>query len=144
MIAKQKFSEMTTAEKLLELARFLVEEVKPKWFDLRSWAEKGFPQKKCGTTACAGGWATVCFPKSGLKLSGFLFLESGLKLKAVSDSGFLFLEYKGYNGFAAVAQFFGITFEQANHLFSPSSYNLRSNKKSNVAKRLRELAKDYR
>ncbi len=133
MITKQQVAKMTTKEKLLELARFLVEEVKPQWFDLSNWADKGFSQKKCGTTACAMGWATVCFPKSGLKLK--------LEDEWGDD---LLLVYKEHYGFEAAAAFFGlISLNEAYYLFDPGGYNLRSNKKSNVAKRLREIAKRY-
>ena len=60
------------AKKLLKLADGL-EELIPKrnwkkYFDLDSWAEAGWEQKVCGTTACAMGWATVIFPRSKLKL----------------------------------------------------------------------------
>ena len=59
---------MTTKEKLLKLAKFLEEEVQDPWFDLDKWATKGFTEKQCGSTACAVGWATACFPDSGLHL----------------------------------------------------------------------------
>ncbi len=132
MITKQQVMKMTTKEKLLELARFLVEEVESKWFDLGTFAEKGFTQKKCGTTACAAGWATVCFPKSGLKLK--LEDEWGDELTLV---------YKEHYGFEAAAAFFGIVAHEAYYLFEPGSYYPPNNKRRNVAKRLREVAQRY-
>ncbi len=125
-MATKTATKMATKEKLLKLARFLIEEVKPEWFDLSNWADKGFSQKKCGTTACAAGWATVCFPRSGLKLrSGSLGS----------------LEYRDELGFAAAMAFFGITRDEAYYLFDPVSYESPHNKRRNVAKRLREVAK---
>ncbi len=132
MITKKQF--LTTRDKLLELARFLVEEVKPGWFNLASWAEPGFPKKKCGTTACSVGWATVCFPKCGLKLYSDGNETLGLRYR-VDDVVHL--------GFAAAAQFFGIDWNDAFWLFDPNSYRYPHNKRKNVAKRLKEIAKKY-
>ncbi len=137
MITKQQFEEMTTRDKLLELARFLVEEVKSPWFDLNSWAEKGFPEKACGTTACAVGWATVCFPQCGLKL----WRSAG----AHSDSLALLYELgdETFHGIYAVRTFFGISPDEAEYLFLSYTYERRSNKRTNVAKRLKEIARRY-
>ena len=54
--------------RLLKLAKFLEEKVKPKRFDLTLWASDGFKSKECGSVACAWGWGTVCFAAQGVRL----------------------------------------------------------------------------
>lgn len=97
--------------KLRKLAKFLRENVKDSWFDLDHWAEAGFEEKECGTTACAGGWATQAFPRSGLRL---VYDEY--------DHGLLEVEYKGEKGFDALASFFDISLSDSERLFFSGSY----------------------
>ncbi len=54
----------TQAGRLLTLAYFLKTQVEHRHFDM-SWFTntKGGNLHKCGSTACALGWATVVFPK---------------------------------------------------------------------------------
>ena len=107
---------MTTKAKLLKLADFLEQKVKDSWFDLGTWGDKGFPKKECGATACAAGWATVCFPRSGLTLLPNSYVE-GLEIAyRRGDSG------RYTRGFAAVMAFFEIDREAAEHLFDHVYY----------------------
>ena len=120
---------MTTKQKLLKLADFLEHKVKSRWFNLGSWSTPGFPEKKCGTTACAGGWATVCFPKSGLSLVSDEFNDEALEIS-----------YKGVLNMDAVEVFFGINEDTAEYLFAPDRYPSRRRGKKSVIRRLREVA----
>lgn len=120
----------STKKKLLKLADFLAKKVKPSWFDIYSFASKGFTEKKCGTTACACGWATVCFPRSGLQL-----------VDDTCDDAYAFLSYKGEEDFVAAAKFFGITIDQSVFLFQPS-YDENSDSKKGTINRIRKFVKN--
>ncbi len=123
---------MTTKQKLRKLADFLDNEVKDAWFDLGYWAKKGFLEKQCGTTACAAGWATVCFPKSGLTLCP----RSAYHPRSEE----LVVSYGRARGIVAVMEFFGFNGETARYLFLPSEYPHHRRGRRSVAKRLREVA----
>ncbi len=114
-------------ERLTILSDFLQNEVKPRWFHLASWATEGFIERKCGTTACAAGWATVAFPRQGLKLA--------LVGKAHE------LSYKDNMGFHAAAAFFDIDYLTAIYLFAFSAYLPERRSKSYVIRRIREVVK---
>ncbi len=121
--AKSKlFKAMSTKEKLLALADFLENQVKDHWFDLRYWATTGFTEQECGTTACAAGWATVCFPDSGLSLTHHM-AGINITMKYVSNGRTDF-------GSGAVQQFFGIGDELASHLFYHHHYRYGQQNKS--------------
>ena len=124
---------MTTQQKLLKLADFLENEVKDSWFALSSWATKGFTKKECGTTACAAGWATVCFPKSGLRLQP---IGDVVGLNESHESQ----EMTIMGGPPAVRKFFGIDIDTYRHLFDQDSYPAGRDGRKNVVKRLREVA----
>ena len=109
--------------KLAKLADFLENEVKPEWFYLGTWASAGFAERKCGTTACAAGWATVAFPNQGFEL----------KTEAIT--------YKGYTSIEAVAAFFDINLHAAQFLFLPSHYLLGKREKKHVVQRIRTLVR---
>lgn len=49
--------------RLRKLINFMKTEVKKEWFDFGVWADHGFEEQKCGTQACALGWATQLFPR---------------------------------------------------------------------------------
>lgn len=95
--------------RLLKLAKFLREEVKPEEFDLGYFIYTGPGFKPpadvfhmshwCGTTACALGWATRIWPKE------FWFSTTGDCASFKSKDG-LYGE-----------QFFGITDDQWEYLF---------------------------
>ena len=123
-----------TRRKFRKLATFLETKVKPGWFDLNLWATGGFPEKECGSTACACGWATVCFPKSGLsfrdKCDGIV-LEICWKPKKKG---------KTYSGGDAIGRFFDIDNISVQRLFSPTHYS-GGGQKETVIKRLREAAR---
>lgn len=89
--------------RLLKLVDFLETADLPGEFDMGSWSkeeENGRP--KCGTAACAMGWATT-IPS---------FRRAGLFLNECGDP-----EFKGYTESQAAARFFGIENEQALNLF---------------------------
>ncbi len=127
---------MTTKQKLLKLADFLEHKVKRGWFDLETWGTHGFPEKECGTTACAAGWATVCFPRSGLSLvpssNGYYGQTLDICFKRTQSSPRI-------RGIKAVEKFFEIDADTAEYLFDPEEYPARRGKKS-VIRRLREIA----
>ena len=121
-----------TKRMLLKLADFLKTEVRPKWFNLGSWSTRKFLEKECGTTACAGGWSTVCFPRSGLKL---------VVSREVGES-FLELAYGKYRGLDAAAEFFGIDDDTARCLFYPDYYPGNRSGRMDVVRRIRRIVKN--
>ncbi len=120
-----------TRRKLRKLANFLETHVKPDWFDLDSFATRGFTKKECGSTACALGWATVCFPKSGLSLveGEDNWMQFRFDHNSVSDFDF-----------GAATNFFNITMSMALCLFDPEEYESAHSDKKEVIERLRSLA----
>ena len=114
--------------RLLKLADFLEKEVKPNWFNLNRWADYGWKEKECGTTACAVGWATAIpsFRKAGLKLNNF------------RDP--IFKKSTNWN---AVKKFFDLPSRyDADYLFSIFAYRDEKSSKSDVIKRIRKFVKD--
>ena len=121
----------TAKTKLTILADFLAKKVKPKWFDLDHWATPGFKEQKCGTTACAAGWATVAFPNQGLTLK-----QNG--------TGYLSIHYRRkpeLNSLTAVACFFDIKENAALFLFNPQRYDHGKRTKRYVVARIRQMVK---
>ncbi len=117
-------------QRLTILADFLATKVKPKWFNLSVWGDAGFPEKECGTTACAGGWATVAFPGKGLTL-----VKNG-----PSRHGYdLEIRYRDLDAYEAVGAFFDIDEASAEYLFAPHMYG-KEDKKYVVA-RIRQAVK---
>lgn len=92
--------------------------VKPEKFNLCEWAVAGDNNKAdvnaCGTTACAMGWAGSMpeFRKRGLKLIWDKDENTGY-VELVKQNG-----RKRY-GEGAGAEFFGLTDDEATHLFIP-------------------------
>ena len=93
---------MPDIERLKHLSDIL-KNVKPKNFDLSNW--------HCGTTACAVGHACMdpVFNKQGLR-----FLKSYPYTPT----------YKGIYSWGAVEEFFGLSEEQAEHLFAAGEYSM--------------------
>lgn len=120
------------------LADFL-DTVPPEKFDLKDWYisgdvdfEHGPSPYNCGTTACAIGWATAIpeFQAAGfaIYLDNPLFIDHGL------------LNEAQFTGWDAVERFFGLTYTEAQVLFSASYYNLADIRDPvAVAERLREF-----
>ncbi len=129
----------TTRWKLDTLADFLESYVQDEWFDLLLWSTRGFPQQECGTTACAGGWATQCpdFAGMGLRLA-VAGNRTGLELKY--DKPTLDGKTKTYSAADATEQFFGIDFATSDYLFMPGEYPMDACDRSDVVRRLREIA----
>ena len=92
-------------DRLEKLSKYLREDVPRSHFDTAVWARRGFEDRECGTSACALGWATICFPGEGLRLE---YDDS-------SDCGGVV--YEGEMGFDAAARFLDIPFEHAVVLF---------------------------
>lgn len=78
--------------------------VPDKQFDIDNWKE----HNSCGTVACALGWAgsDPQFKAEGLQLARPIFTP----------------HFQGFTGYAAGAEFFGITREQSEYLFNPDEY----------------------
>ena len=117
----------TAKERLTILADFLENKVKPNYFDLGHWATPGFTEQKCGTTACAAGWATVAFPGQGLKL-----VPRSLDMRIL---------YKEYTNLVAVACFFDIDMTTGTYLFLNLYYPPGRNQKKHVVARIRAIVK---
>jgi hypothetical protein len=129
--------------RLLKLADFLDTIPKQKQvFDLNDWASKTEAvksissvekMKECGATACAFGWA--CSIPS--------FRKAGLKL-VKDDYNQIYPIYKEREGFGAAQEFFGITYNEADTLFYPYTYEKQDRKSPKaVVKRIRQLVKKY-
>lgn len=67
--------------RLRKLAEFLRTRVPRKRFDMGFFGDEGFAENKCGTSACALGWATVCFPRSGLRMKSVVEEDSILSFE---------------------------------------------------------------
>jgi len=110
-------------KRLLRLAD-LLDTVPPEHFDLGVWLAGDGPP--CKTAACAVGWATTipAFRRAGLTTD-----SSGWPI------------YSEWGGFNAAEQFFGLTEDDALHLFA-SSYRYRLadlTRPTTVARRIREF-----
>jgi hypothetical protein len=114
-------------ERLLKLADFL-DTLDENRFNLRGWVSEDFEPNKCGTVACACGWAGVIFADEGFTLN--------------NSEGVYEPHYLGMVGWDAVQCFFGIDFLHAVEMFDVSSYILSANRPKNVANRIREVVKE--
>lgn len=97
-------------ERLLRLADFLEKEVPQQRFDMRYIFTNDVYsledlQHKCGTAACAMGWACVV-PE---------FERDGLSFKRGYYAGRV--HYGEYTDFSAISEFFDISSEHSRHLF---------------------------
>ncbi len=120
--------------KLLKLAAFL-RTVKPRRFNLKNWASKAdFAKHECGSTACGLGFATVCFPRSNLRLRTD---------QSYDKSDMTVLEYITkdaiYKDWDAAQAFFNINNEQAQYLFWEDSYKVGRRGPKSVAKRIEDF-----
>ena len=123
-------------ERLAKLADFL-DTVHPSKFDLDHWLGGSNPQKMaespsepgdCGTTACAVGWFPAIFPEDW---------------QWENEDGWVHLSHCGSSKLVTyhlVADFLGISYDNAAWLFSENSYppNFWNDPKA-VASRIREL-----
>lgn len=114
-------------KRLRKLADFLMT-LPAKRFNLVNFAEPDFEPNKCGTTACACGWATVALPKSGFKLYKDEYMCSD-----TCDYGVQFGELKDWD---AIKEFFGISKTQAFYLFIDENYPEGRRGPKSVAKRI--------
>jgi len=89
--------------RLRKLAKFLKESVPKKRFKMSAWGDEGFAKNKCSTSACALGWATLCFPRSGLTMR--------------YHGGDLEIKYQGRRGTGAAGLFFGLSSDRACSIF---------------------------
>lgn len=130
-----------TANRLNRLADFLTT-VPKEAFKMEHWAT-GLDDScrldkkkavKCGTAACAFGWATAipAFRKAGLRLTGN---------EVYGFNQVVNIHKMNYSVFGTAMDFFGITDKEAHMLFHPDNYNKPT--KHNVIKRLRSVAKQY-
>jgi len=114
--------------RLLKLADLLEADAKNKKgvkFDLSLWAKvddldystsPDVIEVGCQTTACAIGLACI---SGAFKLSGLAY---DLVAKESSGGNNIVPRYRNYRDFPAIQKFFGITEDQADHLFLDSSY----------------------
>lgn len=131
--------------KLRTLADFLEAKVKKEWFKIHIFFEQGFEEQKCGTRACALGWATQCFPDS-LKLSYIhalpmvvlknpKFLQIVESKSSLLDSSLLdSVDVSLVSG----SKFFEIEYRLAWFLFMPGQYRY-GVELDEVIRRLREV-----
>ncbi len=122
-------------DRLTELANFLEKKVEPDWFNMGVWAEDGFTEQKCGTAACAFGWATQCFPDD-------------LELVKISSSHWVVRFEHYYRDIQAAERFFEIHREHAYWLFCPDcgSYKVEEPediKLDDVIERIRKFVADF-
>jgi hypothetical protein len=139
----------TGLKRLTKLADYLQYEVKPKKFDLNTWATiegnildsmddqilssvltESVLNPKCGTTACAFGHAGTI--KS--------FRRAGLKL--IVDDFAEIVKYEDKEGFDAASEFFGIDYESSLYLFDPGEYDTDNATKKYVVSRIRKFVKN--
>lgn len=139
------------AIKLLGLADFLEQDVAAaqkrsgrkklrmeRWFDAGNTKLKqpSLESEGCGTSACALGWATVAFPRSGLKI----YLNPcngscGNKSCEIVDERVMLEDAEGFD---AARIFFDITQTESRDLFS-SHMNEKENSVKEVVSRLRRF-----
>jgi|TARA_Y100000310_G_scaffold262645_1_gene272374 hypothetical protein len=89
----------------------------------------------CGTTACAGGWATV-IPQ---------FKRRGLVLKWHDNTDAFVMCFKHYRGYDAIAEFFGISDGRAMCICAPGYYDAEASTITiaDVVQRINEVIKDF-
>jgi len=102
----------------------LMQTIPPRAFDIDHWAEfeeekdkrgNKLVELKCGTTACAVGWAALSIPSWK---KAFKFTRNGEMHSTLKDAN----GYTHDNEFSAVAQFLGITLDEADYMFSNGGY----------------------
>lgn len=109
LIPREDVSHLDTAGKLGRLADILENEVPDEAFELTYWADTGFEEQKCGTAACAFGWAASVF--TGLRIDGGVPYIVGYSPNSYEHAGF-----------EAAAKFFSIDRDMAEFLFDPDMY----------------------
>lgn len=114
-------------KRLLKLADFLEKRVPSKRFNLNHFADWDFKPKKCGTTACALGWASVCFPKN--------IMTCGNGIRLINTN------YEYYRDFGAAEHFFQLTYEESSFLFDPNEYPITKKYRMYVVNRIRQFVK---
>lgn len=114
-------------KRLLKLAD-LLETVDERRFNLFSWSDPNFYEHKCGTTACAVGWAMTIpsFKRAGLVPEGYWNVPT----------------YKRSRGWLAIQEFFGLSYTETVELFYVDQYSEENRNPYSVAKRIRELVSE--
>lgn len=97
---------------------YLLATVKPEELDLDEWY--------CGTSACAVGHAALDFE---FRKQGFFLTTSGYGFYPV---------YRGFESWDAICAFFGLTQDQALHLFTRERYD-RKPTPEDVRRRIKEI-----
>jgi len=121
-------------ERLLRLANEILPHVPAEKFDMRTW--------KCGTTACAAGWAASDkqFRREGLSITT---RSSGAVVPTFKDEANT-VRY----GYAACCAFFGLQWREAEFLFSPTNYACGGGPEdttpAEVSERIRMLVRGHR
>jgi len=126
------------AEKLLKLADGLENYVQDEWWRYETWFTSGFPEKVCGSAACAIGWAPQ--------------LMGDPNLKYVKDEfGSYDIVLDGFDGImycTIIAKYFDIPVWHAGYIFeNEATYNqakLRDVTRQDVAKCIRDYVKRHR
>jgi hypothetical protein len=124
-------------QRALKLAEFLETKVKRSWFYMGDWATFGWKEKKCGTTACAMGWATVAFPRSGLSLT-----DENEEEGEFSEIAYTNKHGDEFFGDDAIRQFFKCNDRDFIELFYPMGYEEQNPTPKRVAKRIRQYLED--
>ena len=98
------------ARRLTVLADFLegFKEEVDRHFDLALWFSGGGKGTRCGTVACACGWACTI---PSLQADGLRLTDAGVPY------------FDGVEGFDAIEEFFGQTSKDADSLFDIYAYN---------------------
>lgn len=113
--------------RLLKLAAFL-RELPRKKFDIGGWK---YEDEKCGTVCCAAGWACSIpsFRRAGLRMENNSYYERPV--------------YQDLSDFEAVTEFFGISCDDADELFTYLGYGHlnRSPTPKDVAKKIEQHVK---
>lgn len=93
---------------LIETAYSIIDGIPEGRFDLSNWQSSArissADQINCGTIACAAGWLSL-HPQMN---------EAGLR---VMDDGYTVPQFGSEHGYDALAEFFGISFDEAFNLF---------------------------
>lgn len=109
---------LTESNRRLLVLVALLKTVPDERFDYNRWVGRdwqGMPDFSCGTSACAGGWATT-IPE---------FREEGLSLLPASEDRGGYIRYQSVSmpyplyGYSALAECFGLTWSVAQYLFTP-------------------------
>lgn len=120
-------------ERLLKVAEIL-EEVRPKLFNLYSWINiETKDGNMCSTSACAIGWAAQ-HP---------WFQSRGLRLAQKEDGEHMFPYLFGTEEeeFDAIRKFFGVSDVEATYLFDPIAYKKGNPSKKDVIDRINAFVK---